>query len=98
MVADNPNLAPWMGWPQVGEVWPDPFGYWLDTEYPVGRGARNSGWQCPGCGACYSPSVAACFNCRGTRVTTGTDANEPEPSSGTRLGPDDPMTDDDYER
>lgn len=23
----------------------------------------STGWQCPGCGACYSPDVAACFHC-----------------------------------
>lgn len=24
------------------------------------------GWQCPGCGACYSPSTSACARCVGS--------------------------------
>lgn len=35
----------------------------------------NVGWKCPGCSACYAPSVPQCWNCRGTQVvvtdTTG---------------------------
>ncbi len=30
-----------------------------------------TGWECPKCGACYSPSVARCMNCTGQVTTTG---------------------------
>lgn len=30
------------------------------------------GWECPKCGACYAPFVAACFNCTGKTATVST--------------------------
>lgn len=33
---------------------------------------NTTGWKCPGCGACYSPSTPACFKCNG---------NTPEPKN-----------------
>ena len=36
---------------------------WLGTEYPAGRGQLRSGWRCPGCQRCHSPSVLTCRWC-----------------------------------
>lgn len=32
----------------------------------------TDGWRCPNCGACYSPFVQQCFNCRGAFATVFT--------------------------
>lgn len=29
----------------------------------------QQGWQCPVCGAVYSPTTLACFNCTGWRIS-----------------------------
>lgn len=31
------------------------------------------GWQCPVCGAVYSPMVMQCYNCTGSKLTTSTE-------------------------
>jgi len=32
----------------------------------------NSGWMCPGCGKCYSPTTPQCFSCGNTTLGTNT--------------------------
>lgn len=71
---------------------PDPWQVWYGGEYPsrpVTNALALSGWRCPGCQRCLSPSVRECPHC------------QPEPQMAgvsQRLGPDDPMSDDEYER
>jgi hypothetical protein len=36
----------------------------------------NSGWKCPGCGRCYSPTTPQCFTC-GQVGYSGTSTNPP---------------------
>jgi len=33
----------------------------------------QQGWQCPICGAVYSPMTMACMNCTGWKITNKTD-------------------------
>ncbi len=50
--------------PVLGGGWP---AFYSAYSYPYGRGEQNAmaatGWQCPGCGHCYGPSVASCWIC-----------------------------------
>ena len=43
-----------------------------DQNYPTLNPMRSApvGWQCPGCGACFAPSMLQCQYC-GPRVRTG---------------------------
>ena len=57
---------------QYTNTWPS-FSY---TYPPYPR--HQLGWECPGCGRCYSPSIAVCFYCGGKRDTfTVTYSNVP---------------------
>lgn len=77
-------------------TWPEPWQTWAGGPYPsrpaTGVAMPSNGWRCPGCTRCFSPSVRECPFC------------QPEPQVSTtigtsrRLGPADPMTEDDYER
>ena len=33
------------------------------------------GWQCPVCGAVYSPMTLACFNCTGWKMSNSAESN-----------------------
>jgi hypothetical protein len=49
-----------------------------------------TGWQCPGCGACYAPFVAACHRCQ-PRTVGGANTTPwpplPNPLPTTTCGP-----------
>lgn len=45
----------------------------------------TTGWRCPNCGACYSPFVQQCFNCRGAVQTTDR-TSPPSGAWGGRCG------------
>lgn len=36
--------------------------------------AAQQGWQCPICGAVYSPIIMACMNCTGWKVSNSTES------------------------
>ena len=38
-------------------------------------GFAPQGWQCPVCGAVYSPMTMQCFNCTGWKISNNTDTN-----------------------
>ena len=38
----------------------------------AGKESRMIGWECPKCGACYSPTVERCMNCLGRIVGSAT--------------------------
>lgn len=38
-------------------------------------GFAPQGWQCPVCGAVYSPMTMACMNCTGWRVSNSTESS-----------------------
>lgn len=62
MAASDP---PWLA-AQVC-TWPEPWQTWYGGEYPS-RPADSplamSGWRCPGCARCMSPSVRECPHCQ----------------------------------
>lgn len=41
------------------------------TQYP-NIGPRQMGWECPKCGAVYSPTTPQCFHCRPSQTVTRT--------------------------
>ena len=48
-------------------------------------GFAQQGWQCPVCGAVYSPLTMQCFNCTGLKITNKTDTKtEPFDSNGNK--------------
>lgn len=48
-----------------------------------------TGWQCPNCGACYSPFQSRCVNCVGAipTVTTHTTAPQTCANCGQQMAP-----------
>jgi len=63
----------------------------VGTWWPGSAAGTSTGWQCPGCGHCYSPATAACWHCPQQPVTS-TGANT-QPAGGALCdceGDDDP--------
>lgn len=72
--------------------WPEPWQSWYGGEYPSRRAVLPlRGWVCSGCGRGFAPHVRSCDSCgpQDQPATVGV---------SRRLGPDDPMSDEDYER
>lgn len=57
---------------------PAPWGSVYNPISPL-QTVHLAGWQCPGCNACYAPSVAACWHCLPQEIVTATGANDPDP-------------------
>jgi hypothetical protein len=89
---------PWPQPPWPGAVWSDALGWvpgpvtyaatWFGGEYPGGRGKVTpvSGWQCPGCSRCFSPTVRECSHCGPTlrdRIASAGNACHPPREGGT---------------
>lgn len=72
--------------------WPDYY-QTFGGEYPsrLRPVAPLRGWVCSGCGRGFAPHIPRCDSCgpQDKPATAGVSA---------RLGPDDPMSDEDYER